>query len=157
MLGVRVHTCRQTSSWSAETAQSVVTSQSSRRPSVDEDALGRRLVDRRVGEDLEQLARQLGPALEFRLVAGPDDADHDRAGERVVEDADDQLGVDVGAVGPPDVDVERTADEVRGLEPDECPVVVADRGDQRIRDELEDGPADQAAGRPARAAPRRHD
>ena len=78
-----------------------------------EEPLGRRLVDRGVGEDLEQLARQLGPALQLLLVAGPEDADDDRAGERVVEDADDQLGVDVGAVGPLDVGVERAPDEVR--------------------------------------------
>ena len=127
MLGVRVHTCRQTSSWSAESAHSVVTSQSRRRPRVERMPLGRRLVDRGVGQDLEQLARQLRPALQLLLVAGPDDADDDRAGERVVEDADDQLGADVGAVGPLDVDVERASDEVRGLGAHERPVVVSHR------------------------------
>ena len=60
-----------------------------------EEPLGRRLVDRGVGEDLEQFARQLRPALELLVVAGAQDAHDDVAGQRVVEDADDQLGADV--------------------------------------------------------------
>ena len=113
-----------------------------------EDALGRWLVDRGVGQDLEQLARELGPALQPLLVTGADDADHDRAGDRVLENADDQLGTDIGAVGPLDVDIERAADHVRSLGAHEGPVVLTDGRGQRIGHEVEDGSADQCAAGP---------
>ncbi len=149
MLGLRVQTCRQTSSSSAddrpERGHVPVEAPSQGR----EDALRRWLLDRGVGEDVEQLAGQLRPALELLLVAGPDDADDDRSRQRVVEDADDQLGADVGAVGPLDVHVERPADQARRLRVHEGVVVVADGRRERIGHEVEDGPPDQGAGRPA--------
>ena len=119
-----------------------------------EDALGRRLVDRGVGEDLEQLARQLRPALELLLVPRADDADDHRPRQRVVEDADDQLGADVGPVGPLDVHVERPSDQVRGLRVHEGAVVVADGRRQRIGHEVEDGAADQGCRGASPADPR---
>ena len=112
MVGVRVHTCRHTSSWLAESRPQrghvPLEAPSERR----EQPLGRRFVDGGIGEDLEQLARQLRPALQLLLVAGAEDAHDHPAGERVVEDADDQLRVDVGSVGPLDDGVETAPDEV---------------------------------------------
>ncbi len=120
-----------------------------------EDALGRRLVDGRVGEDLEQLARQLRPALKLLLVALADDADDHRPRQRVVEDADDQLGADIGPVGPLDVDVERRPDQIRGLRVHEGGVVVADGRRERIGHEVVDGAPDEGAAGPAQQFLRR--
>ena len=114
-----------------------------------EEPLGRRFVDRGIGEDLEELAGQLRPALQRALVTGAEDADDHPAGERVVEDAHDQLGVHVRSVGPPQAGVQPAPDEVAGPGCDVGPEVVAHGRGDRLGHEVDDRPADERAARPA--------
>ena len=118
-------------------------------PERREEPLGRRLADRRVGQDLEQLARELRPALQLALVAGAEDADDDAAGEWMVEDADDKLGVDVRAVGAFDDGGQPAPDELFGLGAHERVEVVAHQGREGLGHEVDDGPPDEGPVGPA--------
>ena len=84
-------------------------------PQRREQPLCRGVVDRRVGQDLDQLGRQFRPALQLPVVTGSEDADDHPSGERVVEHAEHQLGVDLGPVGALDDRRQAPAEESFGL------------------------------------------
>ena len=71
-------------------------------PQGREQPFCRRVVDWRVRQQFEQFRRQFRPALQPPIVPGPEDAEDDAACDRMVQHAQDQVGLDVGAVRPLD-------------------------------------------------------
>ena len=73
------------------------------------------VVNRCIRQDLDQLGCQFRPTLQLAVVPGSEDADDHPSGERVVEHAEHQLGVDLGPVGAPDDRRQAPAEESFGL------------------------------------------